>query len=79
MRRAIAPPARIKRALTLSCVKPTWGLMIVVAVRNAEVILELRTVDHLLPLKTAARCVSLGELWCCNCVTWRRMAATAHA
>ena len=55
MRRSMAPPSRIERALTLSGVNNTWSLMIVVAAQITEVILELHTVDQLLPLKTAAR------------------------
>ena len=79
MRRAMAPPARIERALTSSGVNPTWGPMIVVTARSTAIILELRTVDQLTPLKTAARCVS-GVAPCCRkCVTRLRMAATAHA
>ena len=75
----MVPPARIKRALTSSGVNPTWGPMMVVAARSAAVILALRTVDHLTPLKTEARCVS-GVAPCCrNYATRRRMAATAHA
>ena len=58
----MALPARIKRALTLSGVNPTWGLMIVVAAQSAAVISTLRTVDHLSHLKTAARCASGGTL-----------------
>ena len=38
----------------------------------------LRTVDHRLPLKTAARCVSLDSPCCRKCSTRRWMAATAH-
>ena len=60
MRRAMAPLARIKRALTSSGVNPTWGPMIVVVARSAAVISSLRNVDHLSPLKTAERCVSGG-------------------
>ena len=73
------PLDRIERALTLSGANPTWGPMIVVAARSAAVISELRTVDHLYPLKTAARCVSGGALCCRKCATRRQMAATAHA
>ena len=58
MRRAMAPPARIERALTSSGVRTTWGPMIVVVALSTVVILALRTMDHLTPLKTAARCVS---------------------
>ena len=50
MRRAMAPPVRIERALTSSGVNLTWGPMIVVAARSAAVILTLRTMDHLTPL-----------------------------
>ena len=46
MMRAMAPPARIDRALTSSGVNITWGPMRVVAARSAVVILELRTVDQ---------------------------------
>ena len=79
LRRAMAPPARIDRALTSSGVNPTWGPMRVVATRSTVVILALWTVDQAFPLKTAARCVS-GVAPCCRkCATRRRMAATAHA
>ena len=75
----MAPPARIEHALTSSGVNPTWGPIIVVAERSDAVISELRTVDHLSPLKTVARCVS-GVAPCCRkCATRRRVAATAHA
>ena len=46
MRRAMAPPARIDRALTSSGENPTWGPMVAVAVRSALVISALRTVDQ---------------------------------
>ena len=75
----MAPPARIERALTSSGVNPTWGPMIVVAAQSAAVISALRTVDHLTPLKTAARCVSRVAPCGRKCATRRRMAATAHA
>ena len=75
----MAPLARIERALTCSGVNSTWGPMIVVAARSAVVILALRTVDHLTPLETAARCVSGVVLCCHKCSTRRRMDATAHA
>ena len=78
-RRAMAPPARIDRALMSSGVNPTWGHMRVVAARNAAVISALRTVDHVVPLKTAARCVSGVAPCCCRCATQHRMAAIAHA
>ena len=58
MRRAMAPPARIDRALMSSGVNPTWGTMRVVAARSAAVISALKTVDHVVQLETAARCVS---------------------
>ena len=75
----MALPARIERALILSCMNTTWGRMIVAAAQSAVVISALRTVDHLTPLKTAARCVS-GVAPCCHkCATRRRVAATAHA
>ena len=75
----MAPPARIERALTSSGLNPTCFPMIVVAAWSAVVILALCTVDHLTPLKTAARCVS-GVAPCCHmCDTRRRIAATAHA
>ena len=78
MRRGMAPPACIDRALTSSAVNPTWGPMRVVAVRSAAVISALRTVDQSVALKTAARCVS-GVATCCRrCATRRRIAATAH-
>ena len=79
MRRAMAPPACIDRALTSSRVNPTWGPMVVVAARSAVVISALRTVDQVAPLKTAARCGSGVALCCCRCATRRLMAATAHA
>ena len=50
MRRAMAPPARIDRALTSSGVNPTWGPLVAVAVRSALVILALRTVDQVAQL-----------------------------
>ena len=79
MRRAMAPPARIERALMSSGVNPTWGPMMVVAAWSAALILALRTVDHLPLLKTSAICVS-GVAPCCHkCATRRRMVATAHA
>ena len=69
----------IERVLTFSGVNPTWGRMIVVAVRSAAVVLSLRTVDHLTQLKNMARCVS-GVVPCCHkFATWRQMATTAHA
>ena len=74
------PPARTESAMMLSGVNPTWGLMIVVAAQSDEVISALHTVDHLFPLKTAARCVSGGgELCCHKCVTQCQMAATAYS
>ena len=79
MRRAMAPPARIDRALTSSGVNPTWGPMRVVATRSTVVILALWTVDQAVPLKTVARCMSGVALCCRRCATGRRMAATAHA
>ena len=78
MMRAMAPPARIKSALTSSGVNPSWGPMIVVAARSAAVIYALRIVDHLFTLKTAARCVFGEALCCCKCATWRQMDSTAH-
>ena len=78
MRRAMAPPARIDRALTSSGMNPTWVPMVVVAARSAVVILALRTVDQVAPLKTAVRCVSGVAPCCCRCATRRLMAATAH-
>ena len=60
MRRSMDQPAHIERAMKSSGMNPTWGLMVVVSARIAEVISELRTVYHLFPLKTAARCVSGG-------------------
>ena len=60
----MAAPAHIERALTLSCVNPTWGPMIAVAARSSEVISNLRTVGHLFPLNMAARCVSGGAPRC---------------
>ena len=78
MRRVMAPPARIERPLTSYGVNPTWGPMIVVAARISAVNSALHTVDHLTPLKTAARCVS-GVAPCCRkCSTRCRMDATAH-
>ena len=78
MRRAMAPPARIDRALTSYGANPTWGPMRVVVARSTAVILELRTVDQTVLLKTAVRWVS-GVAPCCRrCATRRRMAATAH-
>ena len=56
----MAPLACIERALTSSGVNPTWGPMVLVAARSAAVISALRTVEHLFPLKTAARCVYGG-------------------
>ena len=56
----MAPLSRIYHTLTSSSANPTWGPMIVVAARSAAVIFTLRTVDHLYPLKTAARYVSGG-------------------
>ena len=79
MRRAMAPLARIDRALASSGVNPTWGPMRVVAVRSAAVISTLRTVDHLVPLKTAAMCVSGVDPCCHRCATRLRMSGTAHA
>ena len=79
MRRAMALPARIERALILSCMNTTWGRMIVAAAQSAVVISALRTVNTLSLLKTAARYVS-GVLPCCRkCATWRCMDTTAHA
>ena len=79
MRRAMAPPACIERALTSYGVNLTWGPMIVVVAQSAAVISALRTVDHLTPLKTATICVSGVAPFCCECATRRRMAATSHA
>ena len=78
MRRAMAPPARINRALTSSGVNPTWGPMRVVAVCSAAVISALRTVDHAVLLKMVARCVYGVALCCLRYATRRRMTATAH-
>ena len=75
----MALPARIDRALTSSGVNPTWGPMRVVAACSAAVISELWTVDHVVPLKTAASCLS-GVAPCCHrCATRRQMSTTAHA
>ena len=75
----MAPLAHIDCALTSSGMNPTWGPTRVVAARNAAVISVLRTVDHVVPLKTAARCV-YGVAPCCRrCATRRRITATAHA
>ena len=60
MRRYMAPPGRIEHVLTSSGVNPTLVTMIVVAAQSVAVISALQTVDHLSPLKTAARCVSRG-------------------
>ena len=79
MRRAMEPPARIYCALTSSSVNPTWNPMRIVAARSAAVISALQSVDHVVPLKMAARCVS-GVASCCRrCAKRRQMAATAHA
>ena len=75
----MAPPDRVDCALKSSGVNPTWGPMRVVAARSAVVIFELRTVDHVVPLKTAARCVSGVAPWRRRCYTRRQMADTAHA
>ena len=56
----MVPPACIKNALMLSCVNPTWGPMIVVTARSAEVISVLLTVDHIFLLKMDAICVFGG-------------------
>ena len=74
----MAPPARIDSALTSSGVNPTWGPMRVLAARSAVEISALRNVDHVVLLKTAARCVSVLAPFCRRCDTQRRMAATAH-
>ena len=79
MRRAMAPPDRIDCELTSFGVNPTWGPMVVVAVRSAVVISALWTVDQVAPFKTAARCVSGVAPCCCRCSTRRLMAATSHA
>ena len=79
MSRAIAPPARIDCALTSSGVNTTWGPLRVVAAHSSVVISALRTVDHVVPLKTAARCMSRVAPCCHKCATLSRMAATAHA
>ena len=78
-RRAMAPPARIDRALTSYGVNPTWGPMRVFAACSNAVVSALWTVDHVVPLKTAERCVSGVDPCCRICATRRRMAATAHA
>ena len=79
MRRAMAQPTHIDRALTSSGVNPTWVPMSVIAARSAVVISALRTVDQAALLKTAARCVS-GLAPCCRrCATRRLMAVTVHA
>ena len=75
----MAPLSCIDCALTSSGVNPTWGPMRVVAARIAAVISALRTVDYVVPLKTAAKCVSGVALCCRRCDTRRRMAATANA
>ena len=79
MRRAMVPPARIKRALMSSGVNATFGMMIVVTALSAAVILALRTLDHSTPLKIASRCVSGVAPGCCKCATRHYMAATAYA
>ena len=71
--------AHIERALTSSGVNPTLGPMIVVAARSAAVISELRTMDHLTLLKTAAKYVSRVGLCCRKFATRRCIDATAHA
>ena len=58
MSRAMAPLARIDCALMSSGVNPTWGPMGVVVASSAVVISALRNVDHVVPLKMVARCVS---------------------
>ena len=75
----MAPPDRIKRALTSSGVNPNWGPMIVVAEHSAAVISALQIFDYLFTLKTAVRCVFGGAMCCRKCATRRRVAATAHA
>ena len=70
---------RIERVLASSGVNPTWGPMIVIAVRSAAVISALQIVDHLFPLKITDRCVFGGALCCRKCATRCRMDATAHA
>ena len=75
----MAPPARIEHALMSYGVNPTWVPMIVVAARISAVISALRIIDHLFPLKIAARCV-FGTAMCCRKFATRRwMAATTHA
>ena len=74
----MALPALTKIALMYLGVNPTWGLMILVAARNADVILSLRTVDYRFQLKMTAICVLFEALCYCGCATRRRMAATAH-
>ena len=84
----MALPSLIDRALASSGANPTWGMMILVAAWSAVVISALRTVDHLSPLKTVARCVSGGgrcdvvsvphgdgwmPLHMYGCVLWRRV------
>ena len=56
----MASLARIERALTSSGVNLTWGPVIVAAAWSTAVIYSLRIVDHLFPLKTAARSVFGG-------------------
>ena len=75
----MAPPACIDSALTSSGVNITWVTMRIVAARSAVMISALWTVDHIVLLKTAARCVSGVALCCRRCATRRRMAATTHA
>ena len=78
MRRALAAPDRIERALTFSGVKPTCGLMILVVVQSADVISRLRAVGRHFMLKTVARCVLLGAPCCRKCSTRLLMDDTAH-
>ena len=71
-------PAYIECALTSSGVNPPLGPIIVVVARSAAVISVLQIVDHLFPLKTAARYVFGGAMSCHKCATRRWMSATAH-
>ena len=75
----MAPPARIEHELMSSGVKLTWGPIILLVARSADVISAISTLYHSFTLKMASNCVLLGAPFCCKCDTRRLMAATAHA
>ena len=76
---AMAPPTRIKRALTLVGLKPTFGPTILTASWSDLVIYVLLIVEHFPFWDTASIGVWSLETCICRCATRLLIYATAHA